>query len=119
MSAAPDRWGRALTAIDEEDASASLDLALAVAPYFDLTQAEARKVASETGRAVANWRQTAATLGIARRKNKGLLLLKDIRKDLMGPRRLPLPAILAAFETLPVLSPIGERVAACILGVRQ
>jgi hypothetical protein len=56
---------------------------------------------------------------LRRGSKKGLLQLKDIRKDLQeGPRRLPLPTILSAFETLPTLSPVDERVAACILGVQ-
>jgi hypothetical protein len=55
---------------------------------------------------------------LQRGSSKGLLQLKDIRKDLLGPRRLPLATILAAFETLPTLSPVDERVAACILGVQ-
>ncbi len=47
------------------------------------------------------------------------LLLKDIRKDLLGARRLPLVEILRHFQTLPTLPPIDERVAACILGIPE
>lgn len=47
------------------------------------------------------------------------LLLKDIRKDLLGTRRLPLAEILRHFHTLPTLPPIDERVAACILGIPE
>jgi len=51
------------------------------------------------------------------RKRLRPLLLKDIRRDLMGPRRIPLPEILRHFDQLPTLPPIDERVAACILGL--
>lgn len=47
------------------------------------------------------------------------LLLKDIRKDLMGAKRIPLKTILEHFEKLPTLPPIDERVAACILGLPE
>jgi hypothetical protein len=53
-----------------------------------------------------------------RRSKKGLLQLKDIRRDLLGPKRIQLTTILSAFETLPTLSPVDERVAACVLGVQ-
>ena len=51
------------------------------------------------------------------RKRVRPLLLKDIRRDLLGPRRLPLEQILARFENLPTQAPLDERVAACILGL--
>jgi hypothetical protein len=51
------------------------------------------------------------------RKRLRPLLLKDIRRDLQGPRRIPLAQILMHFQNLPTLPPIDERVAACILGV--
>jgi hypothetical protein len=51
------------------------------------------------------------------RKRLRPLLLKDIRRDLMGPRRIPLAQILLHFDQLPTLPPIDERVAACILGL--
>ncbi len=47
------------------------------------------------------------------------LLLKDIRRDLMGEHRLPLPAIYDAFLSLPTLDPVDQRLAACILGVGE
>ncbi len=50
------------TAIDLEDGTASLDLAMSVAGYFELTQEEARDIAAEVGRAVATWRVKAAKL---------------------------------------------------------
>jgi serine/threonine-protein kinase HipA len=52
------------TAIDPDDPSASMDLALAAADYFGLTANDARAVVAEVGRAVAGWRQVAARLGI-------------------------------------------------------
>jgi serine/threonine-protein kinase HipA len=53
------------TAIDAEDGTASLELALSVAEYFSLDQDEAREVAKEVGQAVATWRQEAARLGLS------------------------------------------------------
>lgn len=56
---------RALTtAIDLDDGTASLELALAVAGYFELTATEARAIAGEVGRAVAGWRNVAASFGL-------------------------------------------------------
>jgi hypothetical protein len=52
------------------------------------------------------------------RKRNRPLLLKDIRADLLGPKRLPLKQILDQFESIPTLPPLDERVAACILGLR-
>lgn len=53
------------TAIDEEDQSASLDLAFAVAGYFELSEDEARAIAREVGSAVSAWRTVAASFGIS------------------------------------------------------
>jgi hypothetical protein len=53
------------TAIDVENTSASLDLALSVADYFDLKPQEAKKIAAEVGAAVSRWREGAKKLGIA------------------------------------------------------
>jgi serine/threonine-protein kinase HipA len=52
------------TAIDLDDTTASLDLALKVAAYFELNEAEARKIAKEVGGAVGAWRDVAAGLGL-------------------------------------------------------
>lgn len=52
------------TAIDLEDTTASLKLALEVAPYFQLAVDEAKAIASEVGKAVAGWRKKAAKLGL-------------------------------------------------------
>jgi serine/threonine-protein kinase HipA len=52
-------------AIDETDATGSLELALSVAPQFGLTvNAQARTIADEVGRAVRRWRRTAAMNGL-------------------------------------------------------
>jgi serine/threonine-protein kinase HipA len=53
------------TAIDEEDQSASLELALSVAEYFELRQDEAKAIAGMVGSAVSQWRAVAERLGIA------------------------------------------------------
>jgi serine/threonine-protein kinase HipA len=54
-------------AIDETDATGSLELAYAVAPQFGLDKsASARAIAREVGKAVARWRQVAAQHQITR-----------------------------------------------------
>jgi serine/threonine-protein kinase HipA len=52
------------TAIDLEDGTASLNLALQVASYFELGDEEARDIAGEVGRAVAGWRREAKKRGL-------------------------------------------------------
>ena len=52
------------TAIDLDDNTASLELAVSVAAYFELEDAEARKIASEVGQAVRGWRKEAARAGL-------------------------------------------------------
>lgn len=52
------------TAIDLDDGTASLDLAMSVAGYFELDEAEARGIAAEVGRAVQGWRKEAVRLGL-------------------------------------------------------
>lgn len=52
------------TAIDLDDGTASLDLALEVAEYFELTAADARAIAGEVAQAVADWRNAAAAVGL-------------------------------------------------------
>ncbi len=54
------------TAIDEDNATASLELALKVAEYFELEANEARAIAGEVGRAVTEWRSEAARLGLSK-----------------------------------------------------
>lgn len=53
------------TAIDEEHQTASLELALSVAEYFELKLEQARTIAAEVGAAVAQWRAVADKFGIA------------------------------------------------------
>ena len=56
------------TAIDLDDATASLELAYAAAGYFGLDTAEARKIAKKVGGAVVKWRSAAARLGLSGRE---------------------------------------------------
>ena len=53
------------TAIDLDDGTASLRLAMSVASYFELDEKRARAIAGEVGRAVATWREEAANLGLS------------------------------------------------------
>jgi serine/threonine-protein kinase HipA len=52
------------TAIDFDDQSASLELALSVAEYFELDDAEAKAIAAEVGSVVSTWREEAGRLGL-------------------------------------------------------
>jgi serine/threonine-protein kinase HipA len=52
------------TAIDLDDGTASLRLALSVAGYFELDDRAAREIAAEVGRAVSTWREEAGALGL-------------------------------------------------------
>jgi serine/threonine-protein kinase HipA len=54
------------TAINEDDNTASLALALEVAEYFELDAARARKIAAEVGNVVAKWRDEAARHGLSK-----------------------------------------------------
>ena len=47
------------TTIDAADATASVDLAMSVAPYFRLSPAQARRTLGEVAAAVSGWRQVA------------------------------------------------------------
>jgi serine/threonine-protein kinase HipA len=53
------------TAIDLEDGTASLKLALKVASYFELSDDEAHKIAGQVGQAVAVWRRAAKKIGLS------------------------------------------------------
>lgn len=53
------------TAIDLDDGTASIELALGVAGYFELDDAKARKIAKEVGLVVDGWREVATGLGLA------------------------------------------------------
>jgi serine/threonine-protein kinase HipA len=52
------------TAIDLDDSTASISLALQVAGYFELDTRESQEIAAKVGAAVAPWRKVAAKLGI-------------------------------------------------------
>jgi serine/threonine-protein kinase HipA len=52
------------TAIDLDDATASLDLAMEVAGYFEINLQDAHQIAYEVGSAVNLWRKVAADIGL-------------------------------------------------------
>ena len=52
------------TAINLEDSTASLTLALEVAEYFEMPANAARQVAAEVGKEVAKWRRVAGKVGL-------------------------------------------------------
>ena len=52
------------TAINEDDGTASLRLAMEVAEYFDLTLDKARAIAKEVGETTAKWRDEASRHGL-------------------------------------------------------
>ncbi len=52
------------TAINEEDGTASLALAMSVAKYFELDAAKARAIAKQVCKAVSKWRNEAAHHGV-------------------------------------------------------
>jgi serine/threonine-protein kinase HipA len=56
------------TAIDLDDGTASVDLAMNVAAYFELKKDEAQEIVSEVENAVAAWRHVAAELGLESRQ---------------------------------------------------
>jgi len=53
------------TAIDLDDGTAALELALSVSGYFGLKDAEAREIAQQVGHAVSGWRQEAKGVGFS------------------------------------------------------
>jgi serine/threonine-protein kinase HipA len=52
------------TAIDLDNGTASVELAMSVAGYFELKKDEARTIVSEVESAVGQWRHVAAELGL-------------------------------------------------------
>jgi serine/threonine-protein kinase HipA len=54
------------TAINEDDNTASLALAMEVAGYFDLDEDKARAIAAKVGKAVSTWRDEAARHGFTK-----------------------------------------------------
>lgn len=57
------------TAIDLDDATASLELAYSVASYFGLDRDRYRQIVAQVGQAVKSWRSTASTLGLSGRES--------------------------------------------------
>ena len=53
---------------DLHDGSASIDLAMSVADYFNLSQDEASKIATEVATAVSTWRAEGERIGITKRE---------------------------------------------------
>jgi serine/threonine-protein kinase HipA len=53
------------TAINEDDSTASLALAMEVAGYFELDEVKARAITKEVGKAVSKWRDEAARMASA------------------------------------------------------
>lgn len=54
------------TAINEDDGTASLALAMSVANYFELDAARASEIAKQVGKAVSTWRNEAAHHGVGK-----------------------------------------------------
>ncbi|GAG38517.1 unnamed protein product, partial [marine sediment metagenome] len=54
------------TAIDLDDSTASMELAMNVAGYFELDPDEARIIGTEVARAVSRWREEASRCGLSR-----------------------------------------------------
>ncbi|MGC2229114.1 MAG: hypothetical protein WA578_19250, partial [Candidatus Sulfotelmatobacter sp.] len=54
------------TAINEDDNTASLALAMDVAGYFELDASQARNIAQQVGKAVSKWRDEAARHGLTK-----------------------------------------------------
>jgi serine/threonine-protein kinase HipA len=56
------------TAINEDDTTASLSIAMEVAGYFELEPAKARDIAAQVGKPVSKWRIAAAAHGISKQE---------------------------------------------------
>jgi serine/threonine-protein kinase HipA len=54
------------TAINEDDNTASLALAMEVAGYFDLDAANTRRIAAEVGKVVSKWRDEGSRHGLGK-----------------------------------------------------
>ena len=54
------------TAINEDDNTASLALALEVAGYFELDDGKARDIAKQVGNVVSKWREEAVRRGLGK-----------------------------------------------------
>lgn len=73
------------TAIDLDDQTASLDLALSVARYFELKPPRARTIAAEVAASVCEWRQVAARFGLSARERDRMATAFE-HKDLAAAR---------------------------------
>jgi serine/threonine-protein kinase HipA len=71
------------TAINEDDGTASLALAIEAARYFGLDGAKARETAKQVGKAVSMWRNEAARRGITKNEIKRMASAFE-HKDLKG-----------------------------------
>ena len=58
------------TEIDFGDATASLELALRVAEYFEVDRSESRQVIREVGKSVSRWRKEAERVGLSARETE-------------------------------------------------
>lgn len=54
------------TAINEDDGTASLALAMSVAKYFELDEKDAGRIVREVGKAVSQWREEATRQGLSK-----------------------------------------------------
>ena len=54
------------TAINEDDGTASLDLAMSVADYFELEKGNAKAIAAQIGKVVSTWRDEAVKHGLGK-----------------------------------------------------
>jgi serine/threonine-protein kinase HipA len=75
------------TTINEDDGTASLELAMSVAKYFELDAAKAKEIAKVVGKAVAKWRVEAAHHGIAKGEIDRMASAfehEDLKKALSG-----------------------------------
>jgi serine/threonine-protein kinase HipA len=79
------------TAIDLEDGTASLNLALQVASYFELSDEQAREIAGQVGRTVAGWRRVATKLGLPLAEIDRMASAFE-HQDLKAARALAVPA---------------------------
>ncbi|CAN5120086.1 hypothetical protein BH11CYA1_BH11CYA1_49370 [soil metagenome] len=75
------------TAIDLDDATASLDLAIDVASYFEISDKDSRQIAFEVGTAVAAWRNVGENFDLtAKQINRMASAFEhsDVQKSMAG-----------------------------------
>jgi len=76
------------TAIDLDDGTASLRLAMSVVGYFELDENQAQAIAAEVGRAVVTWREEAARTGLTQAEIDRMASAFE-HKDLSAALSLP------------------------------